>query len=107
MSPLVETNLALILFLPWFLILGVLFWLYPRQPRDAARRMFDALSLIVSFAAFILGVQWAHAAADRSYGHMWQQVFATSVGYGVFLAAMTAAFLLRRRWIRRRQLRNG
>ena len=29
--------LALILFAPWFLILSTLFWLFPRQPRTAAR----------------------------------------------------------------------
>ena len=33
--------LALILFAPWFLILSVLFWAYPRQPRNARRRLFD------------------------------------------------------------------
>lgn len=31
-------DLALILFFPWFLILAVPYWLYPRQARDAARR---------------------------------------------------------------------
>ena len=41
MNALVEINLALILFLPWFLILSVLFWVYPRQPRGLARRVFD------------------------------------------------------------------
>ncbi len=107
MSPLVQTHLALILFLPWFLILAVLFWVYPRQPRGPARRLFDAASLVVAFVIFVLGVQWAHANADRGYGHMWQQVFATSVGYGLFLAAMLAAFVLRRRWIRGRRSRPG
>lgn len=102
MSPLVETNLALILFLPWFLILGTLFWLYPRTPRDAARRLFDAASLLLASAVFVAALQWAYAAADPGYGRMWKQVFATSVGYGLFLAALLAAFLLRRRWLRRR-----
>ena len=35
MNPFVELNLALILFLPWFAILGVLYWMFPRQPRHA------------------------------------------------------------------------
>ena len=30
-------DLALILFAPWFVILCVLYWLYPRQPRHALR----------------------------------------------------------------------
>ena len=38
-------TLALVLFAPWFLILSVLYWLYPRQPRNARRRGFDALAL--------------------------------------------------------------
>lgn len=102
MNPLVEVNLALILFLPWFLILGVLFWLYPRQPRDGARRLFDVVSLVVSSTIFVFGVQWAHASADPGFGRMWKQIFATSVGYGLFLAAMTLAFFLRRAWLRKR-----
>ena len=101
MSPLVEVNLALILFLPWFLILGVLYWLYPRQPRTASRRVFDVVALALAAAGFVLSVQWAHASADPSFGRMWKQVFATSVGYGVFLTLLLAAFLLRRRWIAR------
>ena len=99
MSPLVEVNLALILFLPWFAILGVLFWLYPRQPRTPARRGYDALALVVSTVGFVVAVQWAHANADPAYGRMWKQVFATSVGYGAFLALLLAAFVLRRRWL--------
>ena len=101
MSPLVEVNLALILFLPWFAILGVLFWMYPRQPRTAARRMFDAAALAAATAGFVLALQWAYASADPSYGRMWKQVFATSVGYGVFLALLLAAFMVRRRCLLR------
>lgn len=94
MSPLVEVNLALILFLPWFAILGALFWLYPR-------RVFDIAALVACAVGFVLSVQWAHASADPAYGRMWKQVFATSVGYGVFLALMLVAFLVRRRWLGR------
>ena len=82
MNPLVELNLALILFLPWYAILAVLFWLFPRQPRTFARKAFDS--------------------ADPQYGHMWGQILATSLSYGVFLAAMAVAMLLRWRWLRGR-----
>lgn len=102
MSPLVELNLALILFLPWFAILGTLYWLYPRQPRDAARRVFDGCALLLALAAFLAGMYWAHAHADPAYGKMWRQVLATAVGYGAFLAVLAAAFLLRRRRLRKR-----
>ena len=100
MNPLVELNLALILFLPWFAILGTLYWLYPRQPRNGRRRVFDAIALVAAVAAFVLSMHWGHGWADRGYGHMWQQIVATSVAYGAFLAVLAAAFWLRRRWLR-------
>lgn len=102
MNPLVELNLALILFLPWFAILGVLFWMFPRHPRHAARKLFDGIALLLAFAAFVLSLYWSHANADPVYGRMWQQVLATAVGYGVFLAVLTVAFFVRRRWLRGR-----
>lgn len=92
--------LALILFAPWFLILATLFWLYPRQPRTAARRGFDLVALVFSLVAFVASLHWSFGYADRSHGHLWPQVLATSVGYGVFLLALTVAFLLRRRLLR-------
>ena len=100
MNRLVELNLALILFLPWFAILGVLYWLYPRQPRHARRRLFDAAALASAVLAFVLTMHWGHAWADPGYGHMWKQIVATSVAYGAFLAVLTIAFWLRRRWLR-------
>jgi len=89
--------LALILFAPWFLILSALYWLYPRQPRNARRRGFDAIALLLAFAACLASLHWSFGLADRGHGHLWPQVLATSVGYGVFLAVLTAAVLLRRR----------
>ena len=93
--------LALILFTPWFLILSVMYWVYPRQPRDARRRLFDAVALLVAFVAFVFSLHWSFGIADRSHGHLWPQILATSVGYGVFLAVLTAAFFLRRRMLSR------
>ena len=92
MNPLVEINLALILFVPWFAILAVLFWLFPRQPRTFARRAFDAASLVLATVAAAWGMYWSH---------MWQQVLATSVSYGMFLTVMTLAIAVRWRWLRR------
>src|SRR3546814_10366729 len=85
MSPQIELNLGLILFLPWFLILGVLFWLFPRQPRHWRRRLFDLASLVLAVAAFMASLYWAQDHADPAHGQMWRQVLATSIGYGVFL----------------------
>lgn len=92
--------LALILFAPWFAILSTLFWFYPRQPRNAARRGFDIVALLLSLVAFIAALYWALGYADPGH-HLWPQVLATSVGYGVYLLVMVLAFLLRRRWLER------
>ena len=101
MSRAMQPNLALLLVAPWFLILAVLYWLYPRQPRDAARRLFDVAALAIAVGAFVLTLHWAHAYADRHYGAMWPQIFATSVGYGVFLLVLVVAIYMRRSWLRR------
>jgi hypothetical protein len=102
MSPAIELNLALILFLPWFAILGALFWLFPRQPRNAARKLYDTLALMLAVTAFLLSIYWSHDHADPAFGRMWQQILATALGYGVFLAVLTVAFFVRRLWLRRR-----
>jgi hypothetical protein len=104
MSPDVELNLALILFTPWFSILAVLFWKYPRQPRNAARTAFDTLSLVLATVASALGMYWSMRNADPSAGAIWKQVLATSVAYGLFLLVMTVALIARTRWLRRRQV---
>lgn len=95
MNSLVELNLALILLLPWFLILGVLFWVYPRQPRGAARRVYDVVAILLSLVAFAWSQYWAIEVADPDYGRMWGQILATAIAYAVYLAAMAIAFFLR------------
>jgi hypothetical protein len=102
MNPLVELNLALILFLPWCAILGVLFWLYPRQPRPPTRRWFDAGAMALSLLAFVLTMHWGHGWADPGYGHMWRQIVATSAAYGAFLAVLAVAVWVRWGWLRGR-----
>ena len=96
--------LALILFLPWFVLMGALFWLFPRQPRDAARKRFDVVALAVALVLSFGGMQWGYALglADVGTGAIWKQVLATLVAYGAFLAAMFVAVLLRSGWLQRR-----
>jgi len=98
MNPDIQRNLALILFLPWYLILGALYWIYPRTPRTPQRRAFDATALALSVLASALGMYWSMFNASLQYGHMWQQVLATSVCYGMFLAVMTLAWIARHAW---------
>ncbi len=102
MNPLVELNLTLLLFLPWFLILTALYWLFPRQPRDFARIAFDVVALLLAVAAFVWSVHWSYHNADPAHGRMWKQILATALGYGVFLGVLGAAFGLRWRWLRAR-----
>jgi len=101
MNPLIELNLTLILFLPWFLILAVLFWLFPRRPRPALRVLFDLGALALAVAAFLYSVHWSMHSADPGYGKLWPQILATAVSYAVFLAVLGAAFALRAWWFRR------
>jgi hypothetical protein len=103
MSPAVELNLTLLLFLPWFLILGVLFWCFPRKPWHAARVVFDIVALLLALGAFLASVHWSFANADPSFGKMWQQILATALGYAVFLGVIAVAFVLRWRWLRRQR----
>ncbi len=93
--------LALILFMPWFLILGVLFWMYPRAPRTAARRLFDAITLLLAGAGSFYGMRWGYLTANTDVGVMWKQIFATLVAYGVFLGVMTIALVARHRMLPR------
>ncbi len=96
--------LAVVLFLPWFLLLGALFWLFPRQPRDGRRKSFDIAALLVAFALSVAGMRWGYALglADAGAGALWRQVLATLVAYGAFLAALLIAAMLRAGWLQRR-----
>jgi len=97
----VALNLAMLLFLPWYAILGAMFWIYPRQPRHAARRWFDATSLAVAVVAAFAGTHWGFLHASPSPGVLWKQLLATSVSYGLFLAVLALAIAVRRRWLAR------
>lgn len=101
MNPVVELNLAMILFIPWFSILGVLYWMFPRQPRNTARKAFDIASLVLATAVATFGMQWSVHNAEAGYGHMWQQILATMMAYGGFLMVMTIAMMARWAWLSR------
>lgn len=96
--------LAIVLFLPWFGLLGSLFWLFPRQPSHRRRRLFDGAALAVAFALSVAGMLWGYrlGAADAGTGAIWKQVLATLVAYGAFLMVMTLAVPLRAWWLARR-----
>lgn len=101
MNPTVELNLTLILFLPWFLILGWVYVAFPKAPRNRARKAFDAIALFAASAAFMASVYWSFLHADPYYGRMWKQILATALSYGVFLGVLGLAFVVRSYWLTR------
>lgn len=105
MNASIQTHLALILFLPWFTILCTLFWMYPRQPRNRARRMFDAASIALALLAFVATMRWGYVVAvpTGTAGNIWRQVLATASAYGVFLVVMVLACIVRTPWLRTRR----
>jgi len=96
MAPSVAENLALILFLPWYLVILVVYWRMRRKPARWTGRVFDLAAIAVSIVAAAIAGPWALVHADDSIGTMWPQILATVVGYGAFLAVITLAALLRR-----------
>lgn len=93
-------DLALILFLPWFLILAVLYWVYPRSlEHTPSRRRFDLAALALAFVASFLAGRWGHAIASTSVeaGPIWRQVLASLLAYKAFLLVIVAAWIWRGR----------
>ena len=87
--------LALVLFLPWFMVLGGIYlWLAHRR---RLRIGIDLLVLLVATGVSIWAMLWGFTSADRLHGNMWPQVFATLMAYGAFLAVLALALPLRLR----------
>ncbi|KAF1685980.1 hypothetical protein B1992_09750 [Pseudoxanthomonas broegbernensis] len=97
--------LSLLLFLPWFGLIGTLYWCYPRRPRPRARRLFDAAVLALALVLSVAGMHWGYAegVAHAGAGPIWRQVLAVLYAYGAFLAVLALAVpwrmrLLAGRW---------
>jgi quinol-cytochrome oxidoreductase complex cytochrome b subunit len=103
MNHIVALNLSLILLLPWYLVLGIVYWRTRRKPASAAQRGVDVASLLLALAAAALGGYWSFGQADPQAGAIWKQVLASLVGYGLFLLVLALAFLARRRGASRRR----
>lgn len=95
-------NLALILFAPWFAILGWAYWKYPRaHVASGATRWFDAAVLVGALVLTIMAMRHSYFAPAPGAGSMWPQVLATLAAYHVFLVVLVAGWLLRPRLFRR------
>ncbi|MGR4895374.1 hypothetical protein ACIPR8_08860 [Stenotrophomonas sp. LARHCG68] len=94
--------LSLLLFLPWFCVMGALYWWFPRQPRHLTRTLFDAGMLVLALLVSAGFMHWGYrvGAAEVADG-LWKQIMAVLYAYGGFLAVMVLALLLRPRVLRR------
>lgn len=93
--------LALVLFAPWFAILGWAYWRFPKSHViTPARRRFDLAALLAAVVASAAAMNWAYGLHFERAGTIWPQIIATLAGYHVFLAVLLIAFLVRRRKFR-------
>ncbi|MBS0591507.1 MAG: hypothetical protein JSR65_12840 [Proteobacteria bacterium] len=99
----IQIDLAFILFLPAFCLVGALYWLYPRAPRDNMRRLADLAVLALAVIASISAMRWGFRSASGVGGNLWKQVLATLLAYGCFLAVLGVGALSRSFWLRRRR----
>lgn len=100
MPRVLEVNLALILFLPWYLVLGWMFLRYARGARWPTRLVAFATLALGLVAAAFTGA-WAFHHADPTHGALWTQILPAVIGYGAFLAVIVAGFLVLRAMKRR------
>jgi hypothetical protein len=95
MHPLIEANLALVLFLPWYLVIAIAYWRHRARPASWLQRLFDSLALLAAMIAAAIGGWWSFHSADPDAGNMWKHVLSTVVGYGCFLLVVLLALLAR------------
>jgi hypothetical protein len=90
--------LALILFAPWFAILGWVYWKYPKSHVvSSSRRRLDIGALLLAVALSAAAMRWSYFLPFENAGPIWPQVIATLAGYHVFLLVLLIAYLIRRR----------
>jgi len=90
--------LALLLFAPWFAILGWAYWKFPkRQIVRGNTRRFDAGILLAAVALSALAMRWTFGMDWSRAGTLWPQVIATLAGYHAFLLVLLVGWLLRGR----------
>ena len=103
----IQIDLAFILFLPAFCIVGALYCLYPRTPRGALRWIADLAVVVSAAVASVVAMRWGFRTATGVGGALWKQVLATLLAFGFFFAVVGLAALLRSRWFRRMRQRTA
>jgi len=93
----IAPHIALLLFLPWYAVLGWLFWRVRGRHGTAARKTGALAIIAAALAAAGLAGVWAYHHADASVGPIWKQVLACAVGYAAFLLALLVGLMTLRR----------
>jgi hypothetical protein len=90
--------LALVLFAPWFALLGGVYWAFPRSHAvSPARRRFDVGVLATALVASAAAMLFAYRLPWQDAGPLWPQVVATLAAYHVFLAVLAGGWFVRGR----------
>lgn len=90
--------LAVILFLPWFAVVGFAYWHLPRAlARPTLRRVFDWSALLLAMLAASIGASAATMIQWHAAGRIWPQVAAVLFAYAAFLLLLLLAGLARQR----------
>lgn len=90
--------LALVLFAPWFALLGWVYWTFPRaHVVSPARRRFDVAVLAFALVATIAAMLFAYRMPWVDTGSLWPQVIATLAAYHAFLLVLAVGWFLRGR----------
>lgn len=87
--------LAFLMLLPWFAVLGWIYWASNRELPRA--RGFDLAALALSVLCSVIAMWWSLAFATREFGGLWPQVLASLAAYGMFLLILGIAVWMRRR----------
>ena len=94
--------LALVLFAPWFALLGWVYWSFPRSHVvSTARRRFDVTVLLLALVATIAAMLFAYRMPWTDTGSLWPQVIATLAAYHAFLLVLGLGVFVRGRRYRK------
>jgi hypothetical protein len=89
--------LAFLLLLPWFIVLGTLYWLWPIKAKRKYSRLFDILMLLLAAMFSVTAMFLGLSTADTGCGDLWPQILASLFAYKAFLLVLAAAVWLQRR----------
>lgn len=96
--------LSILLLAPWLLILAWVYWAYPKSlPRTTARRVFDAVMIVLAIIVAVVSAVMAFDAVTVKQvgafgpesGSIWKQVYPALYGYFSFLAVLLLALAIR------------